>query len=384
MKVLHVWKDHAPRFFDVSHRLCLDTAGVHSRLVTQYLIESSEGSEPEIRSVRVVPVQYLYPQNFFARIFRLGERIADERRFHALIEQELRDNRPDVIHCHFGTVAAEIHPQIVASKIPTIVSLYGNDVSESLRSVSIVDSYRALSRAGCYFTVLCDEAKERLNRIECNVHRVELFNLAPGVESYPYIERSDKTNYHWITAARFVEKKGYVLQLNALEKIFSTFPEARCTWIGYGPLESEIRQTVDRMGFSNRVKIVADTVSGKFDETFREALKDASLFVLPSVTAASGDDEGGPALTMVKAQASGLATVCTHFPGSERSLIEGKTGWYCDTTASSLAQSVIEAFSDFKLLANYGRNAEDWVRNEFSLNSYRIRLMKLYDTAIKQ
>lgn len=383
MRILHLWKDHAPRFFDVSHQLCLDSERFQSRLVTQYLIASSEGSEPEIRSVKVIPAHYLYSTSVILKFGRFVERWIDENRFHLIIRDELIHRRPDLIHCHFGTVASEVFPLLEKQNIPIVVSLYGNDVSESLRNSRVVSQYRKLCARGAAFIVLCDAAKERLLKIGCKESNVRVFNLAPRIEHYPVTSRDPMSRPVWITAARFVEKKGYFIQLDALKEVFARLPEATCTWIGYGPLESRIRDAVRQMGFDKKVRIVSDTVAGRFDDTYRAELKQARLFVLPSITALSGDDEGGPALTMIKAQATGLATVCTRFPGSERSLIEGETGWYCEPSSDALASKIVDAFSDVVRLERCGRNAEALVRREFSLNAYRDRLFEVYESSIR-
>ena len=55
-------------------------------------------------------------------------------------------------------------------------------------------------------------------------------------------------------------------------------------------------------------------------------LRRHDVVLAPSIRAASGDDEGGPALTLVMAQAAGKPVIASDFPGIERSVTSGVEG----------------------------------------------------------
>jgi colanic acid/amylovoran biosynthesis glycosyltransferase len=107
--------------------------------------------------------------------------------------------------------------------------------------------------------------------------------------------------------------------------------------------------------------------------------------VLPSTTGVNGDDEGGPALTMVCAQGAGLPAIATPFAGVERSLIDGVTGLLCrQDDAASLAERMrwlAERRDDW---ATMGRAASEHVRAHFSLDGQMAALLGIYRDVIDE
>src|SRR5439155_20199831 len=132
-----------------------------------------------------------------------------------------------------------------------------------------------------------------------------------------------------LVAARFVEKKGHSYLFEAFDRLVRDGLDASLTMVGYGPDKEQIAMNVRRRGLSERVAIIDTQLAPNFVDIFRRALETHDIFVLPSTTSAAGDDEGGPALTMVCAQAAGLPVISTPFAGAERSVLEGVTGLFC-------------------------------------------------------
>ena len=220
--------------------------------------------------------------------------------------------------------------------------------------------------------------RDRLVADGCPAGKIRLFNLPARIELYPYRERGTDGPVRFITAGRFVEKKGYDLLIPAFARLVQDGLNATLTAIGYGTLKGRIEEDIERLRLQDRVRLHDTGLSGNFHELFSSELENHDIFVLPSITAPNGDDEGGPSLCLVCAQAAGLPVVCTRFPGSEISVVEDVNGFYCEETEDSL-------FDTMRRLANrpgdwthMGGDGHQRVVEQFSEHTQNRILREIY------
>jgi glycosyltransferase involved in cell wall biosynthesis len=292
----------------------------------------------------------------------------------------------DLIHAHFGTTGVMALPFIRATGLPAVVTFYGVDGSASLRIQRWRENFAEMFERVARVIVLCDAVRDRLLAIGCPSGKLVVWNLPAGIEQYPYQTRSTSGGpVRFLIAARFVEKKGHKYLVDALDRVVRAGVDARLTMIGYGPFKPAIEADVQRRSLTERVTIVDTQLASSFSDTYREALAAHDIFVLPSTTGVNGDDEGGPALTMVCAQAAGLPAISTPFAGAERSMIDGVTGWLCrQDDAGSLAEKMQWAATHPEVWNTVGKAAGDHVRAQFSLDGQMARLLALYRDVIDE
>ena len=255
--------------------------------------------------------------------------------------EEIQRQKVSVIHAHFGTTAARTVDILRQTGRPGVVSLYGVDASATLRDPRWRKPYSRMYEAYSRLLVLSEVVRDRLVNDGCPADKISIFNLPARIERYPYRERGTDGPVRFITAARFVEKKGYDLLIPAFARLLEDGLDATLTAIGYGTLRGRIEGDIERLGVQSRVRLHDSGLSGDFHEFFSSELQSHDIFVLPSVTAPNGDDEGGPSLCLVCAQAAGLPVVCTRFPGSEISVVEEVNGLYCEETEDSLFDTML-------------------------------------------
>jgi colanic acid/amylovoran biosynthesis glycosyltransferase len=97
-----------------------------------------------------------------------------------------------------------------------------------------------------------------------------------------------------LTVARLTEKKGIGHALRAVARVRDRFPRLRYDIVGDGPLGDGLRALSRSLGLEDRV-----TFHGARTEAFvRRTMREADVFLLPSVTAADGDQEGTPTVLL--------------------------------------------------------------------------------------
>jgi colanic acid/amylovoran biosynthesis glycosyltransferase len=376
--VAHVWDDLVPGH--LPHRY-----GSRGVVVARRLLHNGGAVEPDTVALHELEAARALGTGKLTRaIARAGEPL-EWRRMRALVAREVRARRLNMIHGHFGTTAARMVPVAAALDVPLIATFYGVDASAVLRMAAWQRSYAQLFERASLLVVLCDAVADRLVASGACRDKLAVWNMPAGIERYPPRPRSHGDETRFLVAARFVDKKGYFVLLDAFDRFLETGRKGLLTMIGYGPQRAAIAADAARRGIADRCRLVDTALSADFPSTFDAALTDADVFLMPSITAADGDDEGGPALTMVCAQASGLPVVCTAFPGAERSMIDGVTGRYCaEGDAESLMTRMAELADDPVLARKLGTAGSDLVHREFSSPGQHRAMVQLYDRVLTQ
>ena len=408
MRVIHVWDAYAPSLFDQTHPYLLDHAEHASLLLAAHLLENqaailpntffmnTRSSSEDIRPPFFVRVRNRLRREFAETIRRIARSsgatsiwstapltlsvfnrfcLAHARAFHG-----------DLVHAHFGTTGVMALPFIRATGLPSLVTFYGVDGSASLRHSRWRENYAEMFTQVNRVLVLCDAVRDRLLAIGCPAAKLLVWNLPAGIEHYPYRPRTSAAGpVRFLIAARFVEKKGHKYLVAALDTVVRAGLDARLTMIGYGPFLPAIGQDIARRGLTDRVSVIDTQLAATFSDVYRRALDEHDIFVLPSTTGVNGDDEGGPALTMVCAQAAGLPAISTPFAGAERSMIDGVTGLLCrQDDAASLADRMQWLATHREVWNALGKAGSDHVRARFSLDGQMASLARVYREVVDE
>ncbi len=123
-------------------------------------------------------------------------------------------------------------------------------------------------------------------------------------------EKSQKTI---VCAARLSPDKRLDLLLEALALLGKSHSDWRCSILGTGPLEKELREQARLLGMNQSVTFVGHV------HDVRPYLRTADLFVL------SSEKEGLP-LALLEAMASGVPAVVTDVGGTSEVVIHGQNG----------------------------------------------------------
>lgn len=236
----------------------------------------------------------------------------------------LRGEAPfDVVHCHYGVTGLRYGVAAQLWGAPLVVSFYGYDVSRYPRERG-PRVYAGLFAAAARVLSLSAHMDERLRTLGCapdRLHRVPLAVSPPTDETMPRRAARERAEVRLLTVARLVEKKGIAHVLHALARVRDELPSLRYDVIGDGPLRGELGALAASLGVVERVRFLGARTS---DEVHR-AMREADLFVLPSVIARNGDEEGTPTVLM-EASYAGLPVLATRHAGIPDVVADGETG----------------------------------------------------------
>jgi len=220
------------------------------------------------------------------------------------------DQRPDVLHAHFGPMGVLLSPVARELDIPLIVTFYGYDISELLRQKKWQKAYHELANVASYVTVLSEEMKIRALEAGFSEEQTKVVHLGTRVDDIAFHSPGHPIK-KFLSIGRLADKKGHLDTLKAFSRVLRKVDHyIQLDIIGDGDLRGDLREYIQENKLQENVRLLGRLPHSKVVEHLNEA----DAFVLNSKTAASGDKEGTPTV-LVEAQAAGLPCISTFHSG---------------------------------------------------------------------
>jgi colanic acid/amylovoran biosynthesis glycosyltransferase len=295
--------------------------------------------------------------------------------------RRLAAERPfDVVHCHYGYMGLRYRVAARLWRAPLVVSFYGHDVSafprERGRGV-----YAPLFREASAVASLSAHMDGRLRALGCRAALLRRVPLAVDPDEFRAPARPRPTAggaVRLLTVARLTEKKGIAYALRALAAVAGAHPAVRYDVVGDGPLRGELEVLAGQLGVGDRVRFL-----GARDGAYvRDAMRAADLFVLPSVTAADGDEEGTPTV-LLEAASCGLPVLATRHAGIPELVLEGRSALLVpERDAGALAHALRRLLDAPERWAAMSEAGREHVRRTHAVPLVAARLEALYDEVV--
>ncbi len=290
----------------------------------------------------------------------------------------LAAERPfDVVHCHYGDVGLRYRVAARLWRAPLVVSFYGYDASAYPRAAG-AGAFAPLFAAADAVTSLSAHMDGRLRALGCPAGLLRRVPLAADPAAYgPLPRRRARPGApaRLLTVARLTEKKGVEYALRALALVRDEFPALRYAVVGDGPLRGELAALAAALGLRGRVRLLG----ARPDGCVRAALGRADLFLLASVTAADGDEEGTPT-AVIEAALAGLPVLATRHAGIPELVRDGASGLLVpERDPGALADGLRRLLRAPDRWAAMGAAGRRHVEGEHATAAVAERLERLYE-----
>ncbi len=232
--------------------------------------------------------------------------------------RKLKIEKPQLIHAHFGWTGLNFLPLAKAFNLPLITSFYGADLSlQKKTTVKLQDFYKPLFADGELFLVEGPAAFRQLTTLGCPPDKIQIQRLGVDLEALPFHTRqaAPEKPIKILIASTFTEKKGIPYAIEAFCKAARVNSRLMLTVIGDARpekpqehiLKRELQEIVNRNEMNNRVDFL-----GYVDiEQLYALAYDHHLLIQSSITAASGDTEGGSPVIITEMCASGMPVIAS-------------------------------------------------------------------------
>lgn len=300
---------------------------------------------------------------------------------HILQQQPL-----DLLHAHFAIDG--IYGLALAKKksIPLITTLHGFDVTVknkdllASRSPAWINYFlhqKKLKREGDKFIGVSDFIVMQAIRNGFPEDKIVRHYIGIDVEKYQPAIDAEQSGII-LHVARLVEKKGTAVLLEAIKKVKSTHKDVQLVIIGEGPLLAQLQAQVAASGIDNNV-----TFTGALPHAEVMAwMRKASMLVLPSLTAKTGDAEG-LGMVLLEAAVTAVPVIGSNHGGIPEAIIDEKTGFLVEEgNAQQLAERILFLLNNEEKRCAMGREARAFVSENFNLALQTKKLEDIYQEVI--
>lgn len=244
----------------------------------------------------------------------------------------IQNQRPDVLHSHFGNKGWYDLPLVKKNNLKQIVTFYGSDLSYLPSHNPIwLGRYQELFDRTDIFLCEGPYMAQNLIKIGCPEEKVQVLRLGIEVNKLPFKPRRlvQDEPVKVLIAGTFREKKGIPYALMAVSQIKNHYPNLYVTVIGDSSgnhrENREKRVILDVVKNHNLERITRFLGYQSYNKLMKEAYKH-HIFVSPSVTAMDGDTEGGAPVTIIEMAATGMPIISTKHCDIPQVIMNGKTG----------------------------------------------------------
>jgi colanic acid/amylovoran biosynthesis glycosyltransferase len=287
-----------------------------------------------------------------------------------------RPSRYDMIHAHFGPVANSFRFARALWNAPLVVTFHGYDFSMTPRALG-ADVYRRLFQDADAVMTISEYAQARLEELGCPSEKLHVIRMGLRLDDFPFRARdlTDGDPVRILTVGRLVEKKGLEYALRAVARVRRQCPDLRYNIIGDGPLKTVLQRLIDELELGSVV-----TLCGARDGDFvRRQMAESHLFLLPSVTAADGDQEGIP-VSLMEAQASGMPVLSTRHSGIAELVSDGESGFLvAERDVDALAHRLLHLINHREEWAQMGNEGRKLVESRFNMATLTGELIEVYE-----
>jgi len=380
IRVLHIWDTKMDSGLNIDD--LLERAPLIQRSVSRVLVSQGAKKPMDQRSQHQLDtVLSPYPENPVARQI-------SKLKFRALLKQEIKSFKPDLIFFHFGQTAATYIKLVRKYRVPFIVAIYGHDISVALNQLRWRLKYKIFAKSDGRFLVLAADVKRRLTDLKISASNIDLYNYP--IDISPYLDaakvlRSD--HFRLTIPGRLVEKKGHIFLFEALRILKERNIFVHLNVVGYGGNRDYYQKLASELGVNDQINWIDTTqatIQGNFDRLYRQILEETDLVVLPCVTSGEGDNEAGPALVLCLAQAASTPVLTTPFKGHEISITDGVTGLLsAEGDSVDIANKIEWAIDNPDQLSAIANAGKLFVRNLFDQDANISHVFELIADASK-
>jgi colanic acid/amylovoran biosynthesis glycosyltransferase len=228
----------------------------------------------------------------------------------AALRSVVQDVTPDIVHAHFGEEGVIAELALRHTGVPFVVSFYGYDATELARRAVWRRRFRRACRRAAAVLAEGPCLAGRLRQLGAPADRLHVQRIPVRLELFPFRVPQPPAATDAVVilqACRFVEKKGVDTTIRAFASVADRIPQAQLWLLGGGPEEDRLRSLVGATGLGERVAFIA----ARSHEDYAAVMRAAHIFVHPSRTSSTGDEEGGAPTALLEAQAMGLPIIAT-------------------------------------------------------------------------
>lgn len=247
------------------------------------------------------------------------------------VRREVRQTNPVAVHAHW-IIPQGLIATLVAPSVPRVVTSLGGDLyALRAKPLRALKSY-VVRHAAALTTVNTDMEREVI-ALGADPSKVTVIPMGADLRRFTSNGRDDSNDgpLRMLFVGRLVEKKGLAVLLKAVRQLEPGV--CTLTVVGDGPLRKSLEDQA--------AGLPVEFVGQRDRNTLANDYRTHDVIVVPSVPAASGDQDGLP-VALLEAMGSGCAVIASDLPGINEAIINGENGiLVTPSSASSISSAIL-------------------------------------------
>ncbi len=308
--------------------------------------------------------------------FSLGRRLKMLYHFFlsAPMARTLRPQGITHIHAHFLNASSSIAMYASKhSKIPFSITVHS---AGTYKTPHIVGLHQKLQSAQ-FLAMISENNLRYFDSITPCADKSHIVRCGMDLDNFqlkPRPKNNSEQPIQLLAVGRLVEKKGFIHLINAAKILLDKGFSYQLDIIGDGPLMASLAAHKKQLQVSH-----VNLLGTKSTAAVHQAMVEADILIVPSVTSEGGEQEGLPVVIM-EAMAIGTAVIASNHSGIPEIVVDGETG---HLTEEKNAASIAKAIE--KLCGNIDpqiiSNAQQMVHETFNILSIAQQRLVLFKEA---
>lgn len=286
----------------------------------------------------------------------------------------LTQEKPNLIHSHFGYDAVKLIDLSKAQNIPLLVSFYGSDVSRLPAEFGWKRRYKKLAAVANHFIAATEFMKSQLLDIGFPKEKISVVRFGLDLDEFEYQEKALAPK-KIMMVGRMVEKKGFEYAIQAVSNLCKMGKEPELNIYGYGPLMDSLKQRTTYLQVNDCIHFHGYQPI----EVIMDAHDQHTIMIVPSTTATDGDMEGLPN-TILEAMAKGTLVVASRHAAIPEAIKDKETGFLFDEKDVNGLTKIVQKIIDEEFdLNNIRRKARLAVEKDYGISRMVQEVEDIYD-----
>lgn len=238
----------------------------------------------------------------------------------------IETHKPRAVHAQFGLGGALALPFAAQFDLPLFVTFHGGDATKETHyrkrwpvpTIYQRRMHAMVERARLIFCV-SDYLRDVLLQRGFPGAKLLTHHLGIELPKKPVLPAYPLRSPNVLLVARLVEKKGVDVAIDAMAKLRGEMPDLVLGIVGDGPLRKSLEQRVRDSGAN------VHFFGWHTPDEVHARMREASMLLIPSRTASSGDAEGLGLVTL-EAQSVGCPVIGSNHGGIPEAVLHDKTG----------------------------------------------------------
>jgi L-malate glycosyltransferase len=283
--------------------------------------------------------------------------------------------KPDIVHTHYARSGGLTG--LVCNFHPTITTVHGSDINDSLQSNIWRFLLRAVFKQADCVNTCTEDQKRKVISLGINPEKIRVLTVGIDTDKFPFVPRKWdclKGTLRLVTTRRLEKCYDHPTIIKALSILHRKHVSFKMTFVAGGSLRKELKEQAEEEGIADFVEFLGGVEKDKIIDI----LNNNDIFLSVPVC-------DGISVALLEAMAVGLFPVVSKIDVNSDWIRDGQDGFLHKVSdADSLADCILKIRSNYTLAAEAVQNNRKKVTELADTKTNMKRLGEIYEQLIAE